>query len=197
MHEFYKYLEPVNYWVKNPKDFHSRKDHQDFWHLKQTIVASKKWQKELSCWANKALNHRPLLELAKDNQPINNPFIMHLARLCLMIGDHNFSSLSLEQSDRIITGDIHFKNTLLANTDFKTKQPKQALDQHLLGVAKHTARFARQLPQLAQQLPVLDRRSAKAFCQRTGSEGFQWQNHAADLAVKLQKKSANTGFFWR
>jgi len=195
MEDFYEDLLPHQYWVKNFKGADKPENYKDFFVFKESIVASKKWQGELARWANKALNHPSLFALAKDSKPINNPFIMHLARVCLMIGDHNFSSLSREHSDKVVTGDTHLKNTLLANTDVKTKQPKQALDQHLMGVAKHTARFARQLPQLAQQLPALDRRSAKAFRKRTATEGFQWQNRAADLATKLRDSAQDQGFF--
>ncbi|MDB9814777.1 type I-F CRISPR-associated helicase Cas3f, partial [bacterium] len=127
--------------------------------------------------------------------PISDPFIMHLARLCLMVGDHNFSSLSLEQSNNVVKGDATSGVALLANTDRETRDPKQRLDQHLLGVAKYTARFSRLLPQLSQHLPAIDKLKAKAFTQRTSIKRFQWQNRAADLATKLQQASQIQGFF--
>ena len=190
--DFYEQLKAVNYWVKNPKSIEERVDNADFWQLKAPIVNSKKWQQAVTRWAKKILGHTPLLELAK--KPISDPFIMHLARLCLMIGDHNFSSLSLEKSQKV-KGDKFLKNELLANTDRKTGLPKQALDQHLLGVGQYAAQFARDLPKLASHLPSIDKSKAKTFEQRTGEPRFQWQNRSFDLARKFQASTINQGFF--
>ncbi|MEX1670008.1 type I-F CRISPR-associated helicase Cas3f [Zhongshania guokunii] len=190
--DFYEQLKAVDYWVKNPKSIEGRSDNADFWQLKAPIVNSNVWQTALARWANKALNHAPLIQLAE--KPISEPFIMHLARLCLMIGDHNFSSLSLEQSQQV-KGDKALKDELLANTDRKTGLPKQALDQHLLGVARFSAQFARMLPQLALHLPPIDKLKAKAFNQRTSASRFQWQNRSFDLATKLQATTQKQGFF--
>lgn len=190
--DFYEDLKAVDYWVKNPKSIAERSDNDDFWQLKAPIASSKVWLTAVARWANKALNHRPLIQLAEN--PISNPFIMHLSRLCLMIGDHNFSSLSLEQSQQV-KGDKALKDELIANTDRKTGLPKQALDQHLLGVARFSAQFARVLPQLALHLPPIDKLKAKAFNKRTNVSRFQWQNRSFDLAAKLQEATQKQGFF--
>ena len=192
LNDFYEQLKAVDYWVKTPKSIEERSDNANFWQLKAPIVESKVWQAAITRWANKALNHSPLIELA--SKPISDPFIMHLARLCLMIGDHNFSSLSLEESQQV-KGDKALRHELLANTDRKTGLPKQALDQHLLGVGRFAAQFARVLPQLAQHLPPIEKLKAKAFSQRTNVPRFQWQNRSFDLAIKLQAATQSQGFF--
>ncbi|VEI44817.1 helicase [Actinobacillus equuli] len=66
-------------------------------------------------WANKALNHAPLRELSQLNKTINDPFLLILSRLCLIVGDHNYSSAPADRQ----LGDLNFFEKLLANTDKK------------------------------------------------------------------------------
>ena len=75
-----------------------------------------------------------------------------------MVGDHNYSGLPKEDPRRV-KGSKAFEE-LIANTErqtdrtgHSTHEPKQSLDEHLLGVAGLTARFARVLPQLKTVLP--------------------------------------------
>lgn len=179
-------IKAVEGWVKNGFSQHKKLD--SFWKLQADITQSKEWQKQLTRWAAKALNHTPLTEVANDI--ISNPFFFHLSRLALMIGDHNYSSLTIENKRRV-KGDENI--TLIANTDKKTKQPKQALDEHLIGVAKFTARFASLLPKLPKELPALQKN--KAFSQRTKIKRFNWQNHAFDLVKSIQATAQTQGFF--
>ena len=154
-------------------------------------MCSKGWQSELTRWTGKALKHMPLMELAKE--PIGDPFIMHLARLCVMVGDHNYSSLDGADKRRV-KGDPDFIDKLVANTDRKTGKKKQALDEHLLGVGQFTARFARLLPQFALKLPTLDEKH-RPFTQRAVDRYFSWQNRAYDLARGVNTASQEHGFF--
>ncbi len=190
MARFYKTLKPVEGWVKNNKACDERKDLQHFWQFKQLVVSSDVWQKAMHRWSNKALLHTPLMALSK--QTIADPLLMHTARLCLMVGDHNYSSLAIDDKRRV-NGDKRLQSTLIANTNFKTKQPKQALDEHLLGVANFTARFAKLLPQFAKELPtIIDHRE---LTKRTSNSRFQWQNKAYDVVKKAQQQTDEHGFF--
>ncbi len=191
LEDFYDCLSPVDGWVRNPKACDERPDGSDFWQLKDIVMGSKKWQQAIARWARKARDHRPLRVLAE--QAINDPLLMHLSRLCLMLGDHNYSSLSPD-SKRRVQGDKALKGVLLANTDRKTGQPKQALDEHLLGVGEFTKRVARELPSLIHRLPSLPAQH-RPFLQRTGHEQFTWQNRAFDLAKKMQPEAKEQGFF--
>ena len=189
--DFYQDLLPVDGWVRNSRSCEERKDRDEFWLFKAQPMYSKSWQSELTRWTGKALKHAPLMELA--TQPISDPFIMHLARLCMMVGDHNYSSL--DQADkRRVKGDPKFIDKLAANTDSKTGKKKQALDEHLLGVGQFTARFARLLPQFALKLPTLDGKH-RPFTKRTDALGFGWQNRAYDLARAVNIASQERGFF--
>ena len=190
INDFYKDLQPVKGWVRNSKSTENDEE-TEFWSFEFLPMHSKHWQSKLTCWARKALNHSPLMALAA--QPIGDPFIMHLARMCVMVGDHNYSSLDKEDRRRV-KGDINFIDKLAANTDRKTGKKKQALDEHLLGVGQFTARFARLLPQFSRKLPTLDEKH-RPFMQPTGNRHFKWQNRAYDLARMVNGVSQECGFF--
>ena len=182
--DFFHNLRPAEYWVHNPA---SEATPEKFWQWQADTLPtqSKSWQKAAARWAGKALNHPPLLSLSDGL----NPLLLHLSRLSLMVGDHNYSSLSADAKQRA-SGDPDFP--LDANTN-KDGTPKQKLDEHLIGVGAFTARFARLLPQLAHELPSVGKH--KTFTRRTTHPRFQWQNHAYDLAARFQTASEQQGFF--
>ncbi len=183
---FYCFLAPVEHWVMN----YSEHPHpENFWQFATLPMESKSWQKAMQRWANKALNHAPLRDLSLLNQTINDPFLLLLSRLCLIVGDHHYSSVPADRQ----LGDMLFFEKLIANTDRKTKHPKQALDEHLLGVCKTSAKFARLLPKLSKALPTVQQH--RPFMKRTNVERFKWQNKAFELAQTLQVESDQAGFF--
>ena len=185
---FYKRLSPFDSWVYSSKAAEERRDGDDFWQFLAQASQSIVWQKAVKRWASKALNHLPLMQLPDDN----NPLLMHLSRLCLMVGDHNYSSLDADYEKRV-AGDKKLQHLLIANTCRKTGKPKQALDEHLLGVAEFTARFARLLPRFSEELPYLE--NISPFARRTSVERFKWQNRAWNLVKKNQKQAQQQGFF--
>ena len=120
---------------------------------------------------------------------LDNAYVMHLARLTLMLADHHYSSLT-EPSERVRGKEGY---PLLANTVRATGEPNQTLDEHLLGVEAHSRAVSRSLPRLAQHLPRLTRH--ERFRKRSESERFRWQDEAYDLAVSLRERSRRQGFF--
>lgn len=116
-----------------------------------------------------------------------NPYVTHVSRLILMLADHHYSS----EPSHSRYGDANYP--LFANTDRETGAMKQRLDEHLIGVAVHSGRIARSLPQLMRQLPSIARH--KGFKRRSADERFRWQDKAYDLATALQVRSAQQGFF--
>lgn len=109
-----------------------------------------------------------------------------------MVGDHNYSSLSVDDNRRV-TGDGELRKELIANTCRQSGEPKQSLDEHLLGVAQFTSAFSRLLPRLSDELPWLV--DTSAFSKRTAVKRFHWQNHAWSLVKKHQKQARQQGFF--
>ncbi len=145
--------------------------------------ASKHWCEHVRSLATKILSRPCLL-----SEPwLDNPYVMHLSRLALVLADHYYSS----EPSHSRYGDAGFP--LAANTDRKSGALKQRLDEHLIGVEVNASRIVRALPRLARQLPRIARH--KGFRQRSKVARFRWQDRAYDLAASLQASSAEHGFF--
>ncbi len=164
------------------------KDVRDCWTfgISALPLASRAWRSRARRLAGLMLNRRGLLE----TDWLDNSYVAHLSRLSLMLADHHYSSLTNPEQRR--KGDPRCK-AVLANTDRETKQPKQPLDEHLVGVAHHSARVARLLPLLARHLPRIARHSG--FKKRNKENRFRWQDKAYELAASLQVRSGEQGFF--
>ncbi|WP_372815909.1 type I-F CRISPR-associated helicase Cas3f [Psychrobacter sp.] len=199
LNQFYGKIEPFDYWVKNPKSLEQMTKAQlkDFWQFEHLVIDSPAWQKNIKRWSKKALNDPNLMQLSQqavdDNKAISDPFLLHISRLCLMVGDHNYSSLK-EDDSRCITVDSSFKN-LAANTDRTASTPtvKQSLEEHLLGVGSFTAHFCHALPIIASEMPTL--RNHDPLAKPTGIERFKWQNQAFKMTYGLQEATREHGFF--
>ncbi|MDR1648403.1 MAG: type I-F CRISPR-associated helicase Cas3f [Zoogloeaceae bacterium] len=145
-------------------------------------------------WQEKAAHLAERLLVLRDRpgkgQWLDNPYVAHLARLCLMLADHHYSSLPSLTSQK-----QNEKTLLFANTDgkgFGEKHLKQPLDKHLLGVAKSADAIACALPDFERHLPRLARHRGL----RERSRGsFAWQNKAADAAEALRPRTAGEGAF--
>lgn len=199
LNQFYSKLSPIDYWVKNPKSLDEMTDAQlkNFWQFDHLVINSLAWQKIIRRWSKKALNDPTLVQLGQQafesKKAISDPFLLHLSRLCLMVGDHNYSSLK-ENDARCLKVDSSFKN-LAANTDRTGNAPtiKQSLEEHLLGVGAFTAHFCRALPIIASKMPALLNHDPLA--KPTGEERFKWQNQAFKMTYGLQEATREHGFF--
>ncbi len=129
---------------------------------------------------------------------LDEPYVMHLSRLALMLADHHYSSLNREDGHRA-RGRVNVPEgcTLLANT-YKDKVqgrtwPNQTLDEHLIGVAQGSRRITHALPSLADSLPGLV--NHKPLRKRSTEARFAWQNKAADVAASQHAQAAAHGAF--
>ncbi|PXW94115.1 CRISPR-associated Cas3 family helicase [Sphaerotilus hippei] len=125
---------------------------------------------------------------------LQQPYVMHLSRLALMLADHHYSSLTRtgRDSGRIRVPDGY---PLLANTrkDSGRTVANQTLDEHLIGVARDSRVITHALPRFAADLPALHRH--KPLHQRSRDERFRWQDKAAELATRLRDQAAEHGAF--
>lgn len=144
--------------------------------------ASRHWREHAAHLAKQLLH----VDKQIDTDWLAAPQVIHLARLGLMLADHYYSS----KPSQARYGDKGFP--LYANTD-ESRQLKQRLDEHLIGVEVNASRIIQTLPRLAQQLPRIAQH--RGFRKRTKPRPFQWQNHAFDLAEGLRRKSERQGFF--
>ncbi|MCW9733019.1 type I-F CRISPR-associated helicase Cas3f [Avibacterium sp. 20-15] len=187
--DFYKSLRAINHWVHNPQITANLKQN---WQFEYLVLHSKTLQKQLKRFAQKAKNDSKLTALSQPKSPISNPLLLNLSRLILMTGDHNYSSQPKDSKQRV-SGDTDWQDKLIANTDRKTKETKQALDEHLLGVADYCGRVAKALPIIQAALPKL--KDHDSLAKNTATARFQWQNQAFKLAREVSGQSQTHGFF--
>ncbi|MGB3425503.1 MAG: type I-F CRISPR-associated helicase Cas3f [Castellaniella sp.] len=147
-------------------------------------VRTEKWRKRAARIARDLLQDLPTLA-----DCLGDPYIMHVSRLALMLGDHHYSSLEAD-GDRV-KGEQDFP--LWANTRRETGAPLQPLDEHLLGVELHAGRIVHSLPILTRDLShLIGHRGLK---KRSQNPAFRWQDKAADLAAGVRARAAEQGAF--
>ncbi|WP_326544079.1 type I-F CRISPR-associated helicase Cas3f [Pseudorhodoferax sp.] len=161
---------------------------EPYWRFTVLPVTASVWRRRMA---------RVARQLLKRHQPgaapdwTTNPYVMHLARLSLMLADHHYSRLKDDCHHLREKGDKGFP--LHANTDPKTGRLCQPLDEHLIGVGKHASLVAHALPGVARNLPVL--KNLRALRRRAANERFRWQDKAADLATGLRERARRQGAF--
>lgn len=150
-------------------------------------VTTDLWRKQAARLARRLLDVR-----AKPGKGdwLGNPYVMHVSRLCLMLADHHYSSLSGKDAGRVTVPKGY---PLYANTDGGPGQFNQTLDEHLLGVAAHSSEVTHALPRFDQHLPRLARH--KGLRKRAQDERFRWQDKAADTATAMRERSTHEGAF--
>ncbi len=137
---------------------------------------------------------------------LHDPFAMHVARLCLMLADHHYSSLTDPEAQRTPyrnkdyplyanTRSNHYQKDSCSRLLDKRQSPlfNQTLDEHLLGVQAHATLVARSLPSLTHSLPAL--KNHKPLKKRSADPRFAWQDKAADLATSVRARAAQQGAF--
>ncbi len=144
------------------------------------------WLKPVKRWAKKLLNQQPQIEQILQDGSYR--LILHHARLCLMLGDHYYSSLTLAES-----GNWNNLSGMIANTQ-RDGSPKQALDQHLIGVYEQARNNANKLPLIERELPVSDN---VAQLKKKSPWPYAWQDKAVTETKKWFKEShlEKYGFF--
>lgn len=144
------------------------------------------WRKRIAKLANRFLFRLPMIDPKK---MIEDPFVMHLSRLCLMLADHDYSG-RISPELRL---PVKSSWKIFANTDRKTGKLNQPLDEHLLGVESLVGEIVHALPMVSSDLPRLSRH--RGLRQRSTDEQFHWQNRASDHAEGIRHRSALKGAF--
>lgn len=164
-----------------------RKTIAPYWNFAQGLpVTTPLWRQRAARIAKGLLEQSRTL----DHQPwLDDPYIMHISRLSLMLADHHYSSLT--SANERVRGESGYP--VYANTDRATGRFNQPLDEHLLGVEKHAGIIVHALPGFERQLPRLARH--KGLRKRSRDERFRWQDRAADLATSMREGSRQRGAF--
>lgn len=194
-------------------DWNEPREHADadtvqaHWHFPHGLpVSTLPWRQQAARYARK------LLALVPNNPSagtgyvaLHDPFAMHVARLCLMLADHHYSSLQDETQRapyRNPAYPLHAntrsqkdKNNSYQRLLDKAKAPifNQTLDEHLLGVQAHATLVTHSLPSLVRSLPAL--KNHKPLKKRSANPRFAWQDKATDLASSVRARAAQQGAF--
>lgn len=159
-----------------------------YWHFPDGLpVTTPQWRKRAAHLAERLLKRLPA-QGAGDW--LDNPYLMHLSRLTLMLADHYYSTLT-EPAERFQEGEKNYP--LFANTNRKTGERNQALDEHLLGVESHSGKVSHALPGFERHLPRLARH--RGLRKRSEDLRFRWQDKAADVAAAMRERAAEQGAF--
>ncbi len=130
---------------------------------------------------------------------LDNAYVMHLARLSLMLADHHYSSLGVDGEGHPVAARRPFVQqgqTLFANTwrdRHDRAQPKQSLLEHLLGVGHGAGLIAHALPGFERHLPRLA--NHRGLRKRSADPRFSWQDKAFDAAVGIRELASEHGAF--
>ena len=176
---------------------------QAHWHFPHGLpVTQPAWRQQAARYARKLL---ALSQAPGKSMVLHDPFAMHVARLCLMLADHHYSSLTDEAQRTPYRNAAYplyantrrndYQKDSLSRLLYKGKSPifNQTLDEHLLGVQAHTTLVARSLPSLTHSLPAL--KHHKPLKKRSTDPRFAWQDKAAELAASVRVRAAHAGAF--
>lgn len=159
-------------------------DFKNVWSFpKGTPLRSKVWCEKARQIGKRVKNAVSL----KEYGGLDNLFTQHMARMTLMLADHAYSSQPAYSAWQSPGYDVW------ANSDRKSGELKQKLDEHCTGVAHHALLLGRSLPWIRRSLPAISRH--KVFSERATDPRYQWQNKAWDTTCKLRDSSMNQGFF--
>ena len=141
------------------------------------LSESNNWTKAVKKWSARLLQELSVAQQALADGSWR--VVLHHARLCLMLGDHYYSSCQADQNWKTTV-------SLIANTDPKTKQAKQFLDEHLVHVSQNALQVAQSLSRLAEEMePAYDIQKLK----QKSPQGFEWQDQAVKSIQQFRQKN--------
>ncbi len=160
---------------------------QCFQFPEEGILRSQVWLDQIKLKAKALLHNLPLLKQAMKDGSCQ--VILHHARLCLMLGDHFYSS---QENDP--TWQSHCK--LYANTDRDTGQLKQKLDEHLINVAQIAVNTAQNLPYFESD-PFTASNLTELKAKPNTPEKFKWQDKAVKKVLNWRENTndKSNGYF--
>lgn len=171
-------------------------DAKPYWELAGELpVIAPAWRTQAARLARRLV----ALRGRRDGDWLGNTYVMHLARLCLMLADHHYSSLGVDKTGQPVAarrGFVRGGQTLFANTARNRHGERianQSLLEHLLGVAHSAGLIAHALPGFERHLPRLAQH--RGLRRRSADPRFSWQDKAFDAATSLREQAAEHGAF--
>lgn len=136
------------------------------------LSESRQWVKQLKKWSKKLLESQNQIQQSIENGCYR--LLLHHARLCLMLGDHYYSSCDADKKEQ-------WGINLFANTDKKTAKPKQKLDEHLVKVSEQALKISQTLCRFSNEMEKAY--DVKALNKKSPKE-FEWQDKAV---IKIEE----------
>jgi len=157
-------------WGYQNKDQDESRIKNCFQFPKGLLSQSQPWLKQLKKWSAKLLSHQPQIQQLLDNGGYR--VMLHHARLCLMLGDHYYSSCPTDKNWQS-TIDLH------ANTEKHNNKTtlKQKLDEHLVHVSNHALRISQSLSRFTTEM---DRAYDIKKLKQKSPKRFEWQDKAVE-----------------
>ncbi len=155
------------------------------------ISSSESWLKQLKFWAAQLQQQLTLLDAAMADGSWR--VILHHARLCLMLGDHFYSS---QDKDKNWNSSLNlYANTQKDKLNGCTRL-KQKLDEHLVSVSDVAVRAARLLPAFETE-PLIVTGLDELNPKPDTPDRFKWQDEAVKKIQKWrsENESEHSGFF--
>lgn len=151
------------------------------------LSQSQTWLKALQRRAKDLLHQLPLLDQAMNDGSWR--VVLHHARLCLMLGDHYYSSQANDPSWKVST-------ELYANTDPETKERKQKLDEHLVNVARVAVNTVKLLPFFESE-PLKATELTELAPKSSTPKAFRWQDKAVRKIIEWREhtEDKSQGYF--
>lgn len=166
----------------------SKQDLLDNWQFKNgTLFKSALWQTQVSELAQ-YISHSDNV-FKKDW--INQRYVMHVSRLCLMISDHYYSGREpiTKYQDR---------NYLCWANTKDNGEKKQKLDEHNICVGLNAYKFSIELKSLKTQLNTIKinkKFTTSTYKNSDEEKTYGWQEASYQKAKKMKKDTKKHGFF--
>ena len=191
-------LKRINSDWNEPRELVPLSEVESYWVFPHGLpVRSQAWRKQAARYAKRL---RSMLPGPTDGIDwCDDPFVMNVSRLGLMLADHFYSSLGF---DRKLSDPVEERRPFLvpeaklwANTTLKESKRvvNQTLEEHLLGVTAQATLAMRAMPSLVRSLPTL--KNHRGLKKRTEVRQYQWQDKAADLAASVRQRACTQGAF--
>lgn len=195
VNELYTALQSFDYWQKNPvvleKDAERASHAMMFDNL---TTKSRPWQEQVSRSATSALKNKLLFNDAGKalvNTTFDDHYLLYMSRLMLILSDHNYSSLPLDDVRRMASDSRYLG--VYANSNQVDGSVRQSLDEHHIGVSCFAAATIDSLPATLANLPTLI--NHKPLSCDTAVDRYKWQNTATAAAGDLREHSYTHGLF--
>lgn len=152
---------------------------------KGLLCDSAVWSKAIQKWSGRLLREQETIQKIINDNALRP--VLQYARLSLMLGDYYVSAGEAEKN-------WTSEQELYANTDKKSGELKQKLDEHLCRVCQQTLLIAKRLPRLAERMERAQ--DVRGLTGRSRKE-FAWQDDVArKIAAFRHEQMGDTACGW-